>query len=92
MDDLRAIRADLAALLERVDRALGATASPASNGPSASDDDLISTAAAALRFNRDQETIRRWCAIHGIGFKVVGRWQVSVRRLYAFQRRLKKPV
>ncbi|MVT71065.1 hypothetical protein GPL21_39165 [Bradyrhizobium pachyrhizi] len=92
MDDLKDIRTNLAALLERVDRALGAAASPESDGPFAGDDDLISTAAAAQRANRDQETIRRWCAVHGIGVKVAGRWEVSARQLHAFQLRSKKTV
>jgi hypothetical protein len=86
--ELLEIRAGLTALLERVDRALGEVSS--SERPAAGAADLISSAEAAARANRDQQTIRRWCEVHGLGIKVAGRWEVSASRLHAFQLRSQK--
>ncbi|MGF6309950.1 hypothetical protein ABIB82_004053 [Bradyrhizobium sp. i1.8.4] len=95
-DELRRERAEsiaqivtLTARVERIDRLLDEAIE---DGPTVGDDDLISSAEAAERANRDQQTIRRWCEVHGIGVKVAGRWEVSTRRLHDFQRRSKKPV
>ena len=49
-------------------------------------DDWIEIGAAAQRFNRPKDTIRRWCREHGIGRKSGGNWQVSAQRLSALRK------
>ena len=39
--------------------------------------DAISTSVAARIAGRSETTIKRWAEVHGIGRRVVGRWEVS---------------
>jgi hypothetical protein len=39
--------------------------------------EVIDVAEAAKRAGKAQRTLREWCALHGIGRRIAGRWAVS---------------
>ena len=87
--DRALIQRDIAnEMVEALERALSSTGSEPSGacefGRSGS---TVTVEAAAMRFERSRQTIRRWCRHEGAGRRVGGQWRVDVERAKALANR-----